>query len=81
MCNFLFPIYIFSFQQEHRKQQDRSRREAELLSAELSPMTTCIKENHQRTSPGSEDVLLARHVYKGDKAILVSWISSFPRNS
>ena len=61
-------------------QQDRQSREAELSSAEFSPMTTCIKENHQRTSPGSEDVLLARQVYKGDKAILFSWISNFPRN-
>ena len=48
-------------------QQDRQSREAELSSAEISPMTTGVKENHQRTSPGSENVLMARHVYKDDK--------------
>ena len=46
-------------------QQDRSRREAELLSEEFS---TRIKENHLRTSPGNENVLLARHVCKDSKA-------------
>ena len=46
-------------------QQDRSRREAELSSEEFP---TRIKENHLRTSPGSENVLLARHAYKGSKA-------------
>ena len=48
-------------------QQDRQCREAELSSAEICSMTTCVKENRQRTSPGSDNVLLARHVYKGDK--------------
>lgn len=37
--------------QELRGQQDRSRREAELSSGESSP--TRVKENHQRTSPGT----------------------------
>ena len=46
-------------------QQDRSRREAELSSEEFP---TRIKENHLRTSPGSENVLLARHVCKDSKA-------------
>ena len=46
-------------------QQDRSRPEAE-LSSEKFP--TRVKENHLRTSPGSEDVHLARHVCKGSKA-------------
>ena len=52
-------------------QQDRRSREAELSSAEFPLMATCIKENHQPTSTGSEDVVLAHHVYKGDKGIFV----------
>ena len=44
-------------------QPDRSRREAELSSEEFP---TRIKEN--RTSPGSDDVLLACHVCKDSKA-------------
>ena len=55
-------------------QQDRRSREAELSSVEFPLMATCIKENHQPTSTGSEDVVLARHVYKGDKGINYSFI-------
>ena len=46
-------------------QQERSRLEAELSSEEF---LTGIKENHLRKSPGSENVLLARHVCKDSKA-------------
>ena len=58
-------------------QQDRSRREAELSSEEFPAR---IKENHLRTSPGSENVLLARHVCKDSKAkSAFSLFSNFPR--
>ena len=46
-------------------EQDRSRREAELSSEEF---LTRIKKNHLRTSPGNENVFLARHVCKDSKA-------------
>ena len=62
---FTWLSHILSFHQEHRMQQDRSRRHAELSSEEF---ITGIKKNHLRTSPGSENVLLARHVCKDSKA-------------
>ena len=62
---FTWLSHILSFHQEHRVQQDRSRRHAELSSEEF---LTRIKKNHLRISPGSENVLLARHVCKDSKA-------------